>query len=611
MGQASKREDPMNETTSPFGERLRRLNWEKLLMWGAVLALLYFMRHLFLIAFFTFLFCYVIRSAVVAIKKFFFGRKQSLWLDRGITLGVLAAAAITMIAVAAFVFPVIMKEFRVLSAVVEETQPADVENAILQGTVGNYLFERKYGGSNDKRFKEALEQWKADGRQGKGLYKMFPRLNARLKQEFEAQYDAKLVQHLQQGFDSPDETKQFREWFLQDKAPELFAQRGDYYSSVWQARHGKLGGSATPDDDNKDSQIRELILQDVRSDPVTFGQLRQEWEQYAMATKLASFRNSAKYQLDFKQFYQNRRRENEAAVPVDYDLFEKLRTAYGEGKDEFIAVVDEHQRANDSPKYLMHEFEVATKQQLAQSWWASSTAASTIREHIQRDGPMVLETVGSWLSKMLSNFSSVPIQLSVSFLLALLILLDIGALSEGVQNLQRTRLRPVCNEIFPVITTLGKLLGKSFRGQALIALVDATFMLLVMMVLGIENRFLFAGMVFVFSFVPVVGVVISGIPILLTAIMQPGGSMMLAFYVLIAIAVAHTIEGTILGPKILGKLGQMHPVMVMVTLTIAEHFFGMWGLLLGVPVAIYIIRVVLLGEGIPGITDEEALATEV
>ena len=610
MGEALRHEDPMNETTSPFGERLRRLNWEKMLMWGAFLTLLYFMRHLFLIAFFTFVFCYVIRSAVVAIKKFFFGSKQSLWLDRGITLGVLAAAATTMIAVAAFVFPVIMKEFRVLSAIVEETQPADVENAILQGTVGTYLFERKYGDSNDKRFKESLEQWKADGRQGKGLYKTFPKLNARLKQEFEAQYDAKLVQHLRQDFDSADETKQFREWFLQVKAPELFAQRGDYYSSVWQARHGKLGGNATPDDDDKDRQIRELILQDVRSDPVTLGQLRHKWEQYATAARLASFRDSAQYQQDFKQFYQNRRRQNEAAVPLDFDLFEKLRTAYGKDEDEFIAVVNEHQRTNESPKFLIHEFEVATKQQLAQNWWASSSAASTIREHIQRDGPLVLGAVGSWLSKMLSNFSGVPIQMFVSFLLALLILLDIGALNQGVQNLQDTRLRPICNEIFPVITTLGKLLGKSFRGQALIAFIDASFMLMVMLVLGIENRFLFAGLVFVFSFVPVVGVVISGIPIILTAIMQPGGSMMLAFYVLIAIAVAHTIEGTILGPKILGKLGQMHPVMVMVTLTIAEHFFGMWGLLLGVPVAIFVIRVVLLGEGIPGITDDEALATE-
>ena len=599
----------MNDTTPPFGERLRKLNWEKLLIWAAFLVLLYSMRQLFFVAFFTFVFCYVIRSVVVAIRKSLFGDRQSLWLDRGITLGVLATAAVALIATAAIVFPIVMKEFRVLSAVVEETQPSDVENAILQGTVGSFLFNKQYGDSTDKRFQSGLDQWKSEGRQGTSLYRNFPKLDTRLKQEFEAQYNAKLVHHLRDDFDSADETKQFREWFLLVKTPKLFAKRTDYYSSIWQAQHGKLGSTEIPNQDDKDSQIRELIFQDVRSDSVALGQLRQEWESYATTSKLAAFRGSKQYQQDFKQFYENRRRENEAAVPFDYDLFEQLQAAYGKGKAEFLTVVNKNQKANDSPQYLEHEFKVATQQELAHDWWASSTAASTIREHIQKDSPAVLERIGSWLSNMISSVSSVPIQLFVSFLLALLILMDIGSLAKGVQNLQNTRLRPVYNEVVPVITTLGKLLGKSFRGQAIIALIDATFMLLVMLGLGIENRFLFAGLVFVFSFVPVVGVVISGIPIILTAIMQPGGSLTLALYVIAAIAIAHTIEGTILSPKILGKLGQMHPVIVMVTLTIAEHFFGMWGLLLGVPVAIYLIRVVLLGKGILGITTDEALTT--
>jgi predicted PurR-regulated permease PerM len=41
--------------------------------------------------------------------------------------------------------------------------------------------------------------------------------------------------------------------------------------------------------------------------------------------------------------------------------------------------------------------------------------------------------------------------------------------------------------------------------------------------------------------------------------------------------------------------------MVIAILLVAEHFFGMWGLILGVPVAIYIIRVVILNSPIPGI----------
>jgi len=60
-----------------------------------------------------------------------------------------------------------------------------------------------------------------------------------------------------------------------------------------------------------------------------------------------------------------------------------------------------------------------------------------------------------------------------------------------------------------------------------------------------------------------------------------------------------------LSPRIIGKIGHLHPVLVIAILLIAEHFFGMWGLVLGVPVAIYLIRVVLLDLPIPGIYEPD------
>jgi predicted PurR-regulated permease PerM len=56
----------------------------------------------------------------------------------------------------------------------------------------------------------------------------------------------------------------------------------------------------------------------------------------------------------------------------------------------------------------------------------------------------------------------------------------------------------------------------------------------------------------------------------------------------------------------------LHPVLVLTILAVCEHFFGVWGLLLGVPVVVYVIRFVILQEGIPGFIDmPKAIATEV
>jgi predicted PurR-regulated permease PerM len=84
-------------------------------------------------------------------------------------------------------------------------------------------------------------------------------------------------------------------------------------------------------------------------------------------------------------------------------------------------------------------------------------------------------------------------------------------------------------------------------------------------------------------------------------VLQPDGSIVLALQAIAGILVIHLLETSFLGPKIVGKVSHLHPVMVLVILAIGEHFFGIWGLLLGVPVAVYLIRVVILKEAIPSI----------
>jgi len=113
--------------------------------------------------------------------------------------------------------------------------------------------------------------------------------------------------------------------------------------------------------------------------------------------------------------------------------------------------------------------------------------------------------------------------------------------------------------------------------------------------------------VFVCSFIPVLGVVLSSVPISVMAIVQPDGTVLMAVYIILAVLVIHFIETSILNPKILGDMLHLHPVLVLAVLAIGEHFAGVWGLLLGVPVAVYIIRCVILNEEIPGLIEQSPL----
>jgi predicted PurR-regulated permease PerM len=53
--------------------------------------------------------------------------------------------------------------------------------------------------------------------------------------------------------------------------------------------------------------------------------------------------------------------------------------------------------------------------------------------------------------------------------------------------------------------------------------------------------------------------------------------------VLLWIIGIHQIEANLLNPKIIGVAAKIHPVLVVFALIVGEHFFGLWGALLGVP----------------------------
>ncbi|RMD96857.1 MAG: AI-2E family transporter, partial [Deltaproteobacteria bacterium] len=112
--------------------------------------------------------------------------------------------------------------------------------------------------------------------------------------------------------------------------------------------------------------------------------------------------------------------------------------------------------------------------------------------------------------------------------------------------------------------------------------------------LGIPNLTLLLVVVFFCSFIPVLGVIISTVPIGIIAIQQGGFPLLLQ--VIFLVIVVHTIEAYVLNPKIFGEVLKIHPLAVLIILLVAEHNFGLWGLLLGLPLANYVITHVIFAN---------------
>jgi len=176
----------------------------------------------------------------------------------------------------------------------------------------------------------------------------------------------------------------------------------------------------------------------------------------------------------------------------------------------------------------------------------------------------------------------------LGLLFSFLILIDLNRIKSGISRLRNSRVGDFYEEAAPPIARFGILLGRAIEAQAAIAVINTVLTLIGMLLLGLPPVAMLSVIVFVCSFVPVLGVLISTTPIVLVALNTGGPMLSLAAIGLVI--VIHAIEAYLLNPIIYGKHLKLNPVLTLIILYVGYHAFGLWGMLLGVPVARYFIH---------------------
>ncbi len=131
--------------------------------------------------------------------------------------------------------------------------------------------------------------------------------------------------------------------------------------------------------------------------------------------------------------------------------------------------------------------------------------------------------------------------------------------------------------------------GKVIEAQLLIALCNTVFTVIGLWILGFPYLFALSIMIFMLSLVPVVGFVVSLIPLCLIGY-NIGGLMMIV-YVIAMIAVLHVLEGYLLNPKLMSSKMNLPMFYTFVVLVFSEHYLGVWGLILGIPIFVFLLDI--------------------
>ncbi|WP_374203426.1 AI-2E family transporter [Streptomyces antimicrobicus] len=119
------------------------------------------------------------------------------------------------------------------------------------------------------------------------------------------------------------------------------------------------------------------------------------------------------------------------------------------------------------------------------------------------------------------------------------------------------------------------------RGSVVVALVDAVFIGLGVYFLGVPLAVPLAVFIFLFSFIPLVGAVVSGALAVLVALVTEG--LFAAAMVLMVVLVVQQIEGHVLQPFILGRAVRVHPLGVVLAVTTGGTVAGIGGAVVAVP----------------------------
>jgi predicted PurR-regulated permease PerM len=244
-----------------------------------------------------------------------------------------------------------------------------------------------------------------------------------------------------------------------------------------------------------------------------------------------------------------------------------------------------------------------TEAQLAAAAESAAVPTGVLAEYFNRQDQLLLSAlIAGQFQRVRQYAPTVTVMLyraTATTLLALLfsflILIDLNRIKAGISRLRTSRVGDFYEEAAPPIARFGIVLGRAVEAQAAIAVVNTVLTLIGLLLLDIPLVAMLSIIVFVCSFVPVLGVFISTTPIVLVALNTGGPGLSLAAIALVI--VIHAIEAYVLNPLIYGRHLKLNPVLTLIILYVGYHAFGLWGMLLGVPVARYFIRDVI---GVPG-----------
>ncbi|MEH7457034.1 AI-2E family transporter [Bacillus sp. JJ1127] len=193
------------------------------------------------------------------------------------------------------------------------------------------------------------------------------------------------------------------------------------------------------------------------------------------------------------------------------------------------------------------------------------------------------------LYKSIANVGKFGLQFFLSLILSLFFLLEKARIVAFTAKFKESRLAVFYNEIEYFGKKFARSFGKVIEAQFLIAIVNCVLSVIALWILGFPQLLGLALMIFLLGLIPVAGVIISLIPLCMIA--YNIGGITYVIYIIIIVTFIHALESYVLNPKFMSQKTNLPIFYTFMVLTFSEHFLGVWGLIIGIPIFVFLLDV--------------------
>lgn len=192
--------------------------------------------------------------------------------------------------------------------------------------------------------------------------------------------------------------------------------------------------------------------------------------------------------------------------------------------------------------------------------------------------------------EMAANIGKWGLNIFIAIMLSLFFILGKRKIKSFLDGFYSSRI----SEFYKGIVYFGRSFfysfGKVIQAQILIAFTNSILSMIVLYFLGFPQLLALGFMIFILSLVPIAGTIISLIPLSIIAFNI--GGIIKVIYVIGLILILHGLESYVLNPQFMSSKTEIPVFFVFIILIIAEHFFGLWGLLVGLPIFMFLLDLI-------------------